>query len=419
MATIPGSAGLPLLGDRSYDFYKDPVRFMEKNISYYKNRNFIGRFLNKSTVFVGCNKTLKCLLTEEADNLDLGYKMFMGDIYGDNILFTDGLDMVSLRESLLLLFTPEAVSTYQCTIKHVVTNFIQKINTKNPVCLYQTFKRMCIEVCLSLFLGIDFDTMTELTETIVSLTTTHWHGIISVPVNLKLPIGGASTFSKALDAKAKLLEIIENKKTSTSRHFPKKIQEVPKGDNGIFVNNHLLLFTSALVPKALSSLLTSFMIEMARQQDLQENILTDRGLREVYMLEVQRMYPPFFGGRRVINKDVEVNKQKFQKGNAIVFSTYATHRDPEVFDDPHQFQPERWIEKNINDKDKLFCFGAGPRCCLGQKLVWCIIDTIIDEMLTKFKISLIDEQDLTHKWLPVSRPKNEVLVQFTEKDTSQ
>lgn len=63
MATIPGSAGLPLLGDRSYDFYKDPVKFMEKNISYYKNRNFIGRFLNKSTVFVGCNKTLKCLLT--------------------------------------------------------------------------------------------------------------------------------------------------------------------------------------------------------------------------------------------------------------------------------------------------------------------------------------------------------------------
>ncbi|VDH90018.1 Hypothetical predicted protein [Mytilus galloprovincialis] len=76
-------------------------------------------------------------------------------------------------------------------------------------------------------------------------------------------------------------------------------------------------------------------------------------------------------------------------------------------------------KSNINDKDKLFCFGGGPRCCVGQKLVWCIIDTIIDEMLTKFKVSLIDEQDLTHKWLPVSRPKNEVLVQFTEKDKSQ
>lgn len=47
---------------------------------------------------------------------------------------------------------------------------------RKPVCLYQTLKRVCIEVCLSLFLGIDFDTTADLTETIVSLTTTHWHG---------------------------------------------------------------------------------------------------------------------------------------------------------------------------------------------------------------------------------------------------
>lgn len=417
MATIPGSAGLPLLGDRSYDFYKDPVKFMEKNISVYKNRNFIARFLNKATVFVGCNNTLNCLLKEEADNLDLGYKMFMADIYGDNILFTDGVDMVSLRESLSLLFTADAIQSYQQTINHVVKKFTDKINTQKPVCLYETLKRVCIEVCLSLFLGIDFDTTADLTETIVSLTTTHWHGIISVPVNLKLPVGGASTFSKALDAKAQLLDIIERRKVNTGhRHFPRKIQEVPKGDNKVFVNNHLLLFTSALVPKALSSLLTSFMIEISKQQDLQEKVLSDEHLRDMFMLEVQRMYPPFFGGRRMVNKELVINGERFPKGHAIVFSTYATHRDPEIFEDPHEFQPQRWIEKNANDKDRLFCFGAGPRCCIGQRLVWCIINTIIDEVLTKYKVTLLEEQDLTHKWLPVSRPKNQVLVQFSQRE---
>lgn len=63
MTTIPGSAGLPLIGDKSYDFYKDPVKFMDKNIDHYGRRNFIARFLNKPTVFVGCNETLKYLLT--------------------------------------------------------------------------------------------------------------------------------------------------------------------------------------------------------------------------------------------------------------------------------------------------------------------------------------------------------------------
>lgn len=416
MATIPGSAGLPLLGDKSYDFYKDPVKFMDKNIEHYGTRNFIARFLNKPTVFVGCHNTLKKLLTEEADNLDLGYKMFMADIYGDNILFTDGVDMKSYRESLCQLFTTDAVNTYQQTIQKVVKNFIQNLETQKPVCLYQTLKRLCIEVCLSLFLGLDFDTTKDLSETIVSLTTTHWHGIISVPVNLKLPVAGSSTFSKALDAKAKLLDIIEHRKTKTSRLFPSKIQEVPKGDSKVFVNNHLLLFTSALVPKALSSLLTSFMIEIMKENDLQEKVLRDEDLRKAYMLEVQRMYPPFFGGRRVINKDIVVNGSKFPKGHAIVFSTYAAHQDPQVFHDPQDFQPQRWLKNQENTaEDDLFCFGGGPRCCLGQQLVWCIINTIVDNLLSQYTVVLQEGQDLTHKWLPVSRPKQEVNVQFTNR----
>jgi hypothetical protein len=53
------------------------------------------------------------------------------------------------------------------------------------VCLYQTLKQVCIEVCLSLFLGIDFDTTADLTETIVSLTTTHWHGELFGTSNIK------------------------------------------------------------------------------------------------------------------------------------------------------------------------------------------------------------------------------------------
>jgi hypothetical protein len=34
----------------------------------------------------------------------------------------------------------------------------------------------------------------------------------------------------------------------------------------------------------------------------------------------------------------------------------------------------------------------------------------------KYKVSLLEGQDLTHKWLPVSRPKKQVLVQFTQRE---
>ena len=62
MSTVPGSAGLPLVSDKSYDFYKDPIKFLQKHMGSTKSRVFLTRFLNKPTVFVCSNKVLHKLL---------------------------------------------------------------------------------------------------------------------------------------------------------------------------------------------------------------------------------------------------------------------------------------------------------------------------------------------------------------------
>jgi hypothetical protein len=52
----------------------------------------------------------------------------------------------------------------------------------------------------------------EATRDISSLMTTHWRGIISVPLPISIPFSGwRSGYSKALAAKEKLLEVILEK----------------------------------------------------------------------------------------------------------------------------------------------------------------------------------------------------------------
>ena len=73
---------------------------------------------------------------------------------------------------------------------------------RKPIEIYKLFKRLSTEICLTLFLDVNFQTASELAEKVVSLTTTHWHGIISVPLNLKVPLlESKSTFGHALEAK--------------------------------------------------------------------------------------------------------------------------------------------------------------------------------------------------------------------------
>lgn len=416
MSKVPGSVGLPILGDKSLDFNRNPVKFVTKQIEDNKSRVFCARFLNTPTVFIGCNKTIKHLLTDGADFTELGYKQFMGEIFGDNILFTDGEMAGAFRASLSELFCHDSLTSYQTTISRIVQDRVHELGCLCEVPLYSFMKSLCTEICLSLFLGMDFRDAEDTADRIVNLTTTHWHGIISVPVSIKLPIGGGSSFCRALEAKNHLLNIIKQKKLENSSHFPDRIQQCSHGDQEKFVDNHLLLFTSALVPKALSSILTSLLIQIGSQQtEDQAGMSEDEEQLEAMLLEVQRMFPPFLGGRRVAREDFTLNGYHIPKGHALVYMSYHGHRDPSIFPDPDQFDPSRWNNVNVEDKGRLFCFGAGPRGCVGQKLVGNILKTVVQELLQKYSITVNENQDLSHKWLPVSRPKAEVKVKLRKR----
>jgi cytochrome P450 len=57
-------------------------------------------------------------------------------------------------------------------------------------------------------------------------------------------------------------------------------------------------------------------------------------------------------------------------GTTVLASHWAIHMDPEMYNDPEQFIPERWETESTPAH---FAFGFGPRGCPGQQLA---IDTL-------------------------------------------
>ena len=69
----------------------------------------------------------------------------------------------------------------------------------------------------------------------------------------------SSTYRKAMEAKEEILHVIEKRLEEKGSDFLKQVQD--KCLNIVdmeFLKNTILLFTCALIPKALASLLTSF-----------------------------------------------------------------------------------------------------------------------------------------------------------------
>ncbi|MBV8181858.1 MAG: cytochrome P450 [Mycobacterium sp.] len=84
--------------------------------------------------------------------------------------------------------------------------------------------------------------------------------------------------------------------------------------------------------------------------------------------EALRLCPPGAGTPRLLKKDLAVDGYRLEAGTMAVVSFYAIHRDPELWDDPLTFDPDRFLPERSQGRSRwqYLPFGGGPRSCIGD-----------------------------------------------------
>nr|CAB3235454.1 beta-amyrin 11-oxidase [Phallusia mammillata] len=417
LENVPGRCGYPVIGETSVEFYRDPVKYVNSRNCHHTSEIFLVRFLNNPTIFISSPWLIKELLNEKFHDFGFGYKAFLQKIYGDNILFHDGAHAETLRSLFEPLFQDS--TKYQQCFDSVIDPFVSSLKGRHDVPIYEEIKHMMTKLCLQLFLGLDVSTSEEVVENIQDLATKHWHGIISVPISIRVPMGGPSTFAQALQAKEKLLVAI--RKVIAQSHYQSGCRNVLQSMQSIefpddkTAEQHLLMFVSALIPKAFASILNSFVLAMSgsKKKVWRQRAIADENFLADALLEVERLWPPFFGGRRLALKQTTVGRYKIPKDYAVVYASHVAHRDEQVFPRPDEFLPERWTTWNADHRDLVFCFGGGPRCCIGRTFIGNILRDVAARLLRTYDWEMNPtDQEINYKYLPVARPENATTVKF-------
>lgn len=81
-----------------------------------------------------------------------------------------------------------------------------------------------------------------------------------------------------------------------------------------------------------------------------------------------RLWGPFNVGFPRVSPGKQIGDHFIPKGTNVATVTYATHRDPNVFPNPFEFIPERWLTSNADMRAMAKPFGHGPRNCIGKHL---------------------------------------------------
>lgn len=115
------------------------------------------------------------------------------------------------------------------------------------------------------------------------------------------------------------------------------------------------------------------------------------------ILEVLRLYPSA-GFTRITLEEIQLGEYTIPKGVDIVIFPYIIQRNPDYFERPNDFWPERWMTKHtekLNFQSRLahetlkkpyLPFSLGKRNCVGRPLALLEIRIVMLKLLEKFDV---------------------------------
>ena len=100
-----------------------------------------------------------------------------------------------------------------------------------------------------------------------------------------------------------------------------------------------------------------------------------------------------------------------------MIDVYALHHDPDIWENPNVFDPDRFLLENIKNRHpySYIPFSAGPRNCVGQKFAHLELKTVLTILLRKWHVrSGLKLNEIKYSYLVVLKPINDYLpIYFT------
>lgn len=143
---------------------------------------------------------------------------------------------------------------------------------------------------------------------------------------------------------------------------------------GINTTSDTLLFLLWIISRPVNAQKQRRLIQELRKASLDEIpspkslVGADIPYFNAVLHETLRLYAPLPASEpRVQSRDVEIDGFLIPAGTVVSSQVYTLHRNPQVFEEPDEFIPERWLTNDPELKRWWWAFSSGGRMCIGEQ----------------------------------------------------
>ncbi|MBW4559795.1 MAG: cytochrome P450 [Mojavia pulchra JT2-VF2] len=94
---------------------------------------------------------------------------------------------------------------------------------------------------------------------------------------------------------------------------------------------------------------------------------------------------------RVVQKPVELLGHRLEPGTAVIGCMYLLHQREDLYPQPKQFKPERFLERQFSPYE-FMPFGGGVRRCIGEALAVFEMKLVLATLVSRYQFALADNQ---------------------------
>ncbi|KAH7937655.1 hypothetical protein HPB49_014187 [Dermacentor silvarum] len=163
-------------------------------------------------------------------------------------------------------------------------------------------------------------------------------------------------------------------------------------------SNAMALVTHMLVhhPEAQEKVREELLSVVGPEEAITYNTIQNLPYMNSVIQETIRLYPPAFA---VVTREAVVDKEygKFRipAGTAIMAAAEYIHRDPRHWDNPDEFDPERFLPENKSKINTMAMqgFGNGPRNCIGMRFAHMELRYTFAHILRKYRLEKTENSE--------------------------
>lgn len=318
----------------------------------------------------------------------------LGALIGANLLTTSHSEWLPRRRVVQPIFTRQFVSRFAGHVASLAEDFAERwIGDIGEVDLDRECRALTLRVLGRSILGVDLQGRDDVVASVLRDAVPWAVGRAMRPVNL--PRWWPTRARRRAVAANEGLHRLTSEVLRTCRNDPeidaplvRALMAATDPETGLPLSDRticdeLVLFVVA-GHETIATALTYALFALGHHPDLQRHVaaeaeelgegpLTAKDLPRLgytvqVLQEALRLCPPTAVLGRMVMQDIAVDGYRVEAGTFALVSVPALHHDPDLWNDPLKFDPDRFASRHAPTRQRwdYLPFGAGQRRCLGD-----------------------------------------------------